>query len=85
LLGNVQSQFEQMPHLANMARDLLERMSQPTPTTRRHRGTGARTTGSCACSVPPHLAGGALAAGGPLNHWPAGIMVAVGLYLIVRR
>ena len=29
LLGNVQSQFEQLPHLANMARDLLERMSQP--------------------------------------------------------
>jgi ubiquinone biosynthesis protein len=36
-----------------------------------------------------HLAGGTiLAAGGPLNelgHWPAGIMVAVGLYLVVRR
>nr|BFE92133.1 hypothetical protein GCM10020185_26690 [Pseudomonas brassicacearum subsp. brassicacearum] len=29
LLGNVQSQFEQLPHLANMTRDLLERMSQP--------------------------------------------------------
>ncbi len=29
-----------------------------------------------------------LAIGGPLNqlgHWPAGIMVAVGVYLIVRR
>ena len=29
LLGNLQSQVEQIPHLANMTRDLLERLSQP--------------------------------------------------------
>ena len=40
-------------------------------------------------AVAAHLVGGVvLAIGGPLNelgHWPAGIMVAVGVYLIVRR
>jgi ubiquinone biosynthesis protein len=89
LLGNVQSQFEQIPHLANMARDLLERMSQPhandppPPWHKRKDDWFLRLLG-CA-----HLAGGAiLLAGGPLSdmgHWPAGIMVAVGLYLVVRR
>jgi ubiquinone biosynthesis protein len=89
LLGNVQSQFEQLPHLANMARDLLERMSQPhaydppPPWHKRKDDWFLRLLG-CA-----HLAGGViLAIGGPLNelgHWPAGIMVAVGLYLVVRR
>ena len=89
LLGNVQSQFEQLPHLANMTRDLLERMSQPhandpaPPWHRRKDDWFLRLLGAA------HLGGGAvLAAGGPLSqlgHWPAGIMVAVGLYLVVRR
>jgi ubiquinone biosynthesis protein len=89
LIGNVQSQFEQLPHLANMARDLLERMSQPhaydppPPWHKRKDDWFLRLLG-CA-----HLGGGAvLAAGGPLNelgHWPAAVMVIVGLYLVVRR
>jgi ubiquinone biosynthesis protein len=89
LLGNVQSQFEQLPHLANMARDLLERMShpqayEPPPLWHRRRDDWfLRLLGTA------HLAGGAiLAVGGPLNelaYWPAGIMMAVGLYLVVRR
>ena len=89
LLGNLQSQVEQLPHLANMTRDLLERMSQPhaadpaPPWHRRKDDWFLRLLGAA------HLAGGAvLAAGGPLGeagHWPAGVMVAVGLYLVVRR
>jgi ubiquinone biosynthesis protein len=88
LLGNLHGQIEQLPHLATMTRDLLERMAQPhashpEPKTRRKDDWFLRLLG-CA-----HLGGGAvLAAGGPLQelgHWPAGIMVAVGLYLIVRR
>jgi ubiquinone biosynthesis protein len=89
LLGNVQSQFEQIPHLANMTRDLLERMSQPhaqdpaPPWKRRNDDWLLRLLGAA------HLGGGAvLAAGGPLSelgHWPAAVMVIVGLYLVVRR
>ena len=89
LLGNLHSQVEQLPHLASMTRDLLERMSQPhasdppPPWHRRRDDWFLRLLGTA------HLAGGAiLLAGGPLNelgHWPGGVMVAVGLYLIVRR
>jgi len=89
LLGNLHSQFEQLPHLANMTRDLLERMSQPhakdppPPWHKRKDDWFLRLLGAA------HLVGGVmLAIGGPLNqlgHWPAGIMVAVGVYLIVRR
>ncbi|QXI28933.1 ubiquinone biosynthesis regulatory protein kinase UbiB [Pseudomonas vanderleydeniana] len=89
LLGNLQSQVEQLPHLANMTRDLLERLSQPhaadpePPYKKRKDDWLLRLLGSL------HLGGGAfLAANGPLHelgHWPAGIMLAVGLYLVVRR
>ena len=89
VLGNIHSQIEQLPHLANMTRDLLERMSQPhaadppAPWHKRKDDWFLRLLGTA------HLGGGAvLAAGGPLHelgHWPAGIMIAVGLYLIVRR
>src|SRR5476651_381859 len=89
LLGNLQGQIEQLPHLAQMTRDLLERMAQPhaaatEPKEKRRKDDWLlRLLGSL------HLSGGAiLAAGGPLHElgqWPAGIMVAVGLYLIVRR
>ena len=89
MLGNLHSQFEQLPHLANMTRDLLERMSQPhakdpaPPWHTRKDDWFLRLLGAA------HLTGGiVLALGGPLNalgYWPAGIMVAVGVYLIVRR
>ncbi|MDQ0738119.1 ubiquinone biosynthesis regulatory protein kinase UbiB [Pseudomonas sp. W4I3] len=89
VLGNLHSQMEQLPHLANMTRDLLERMSQPhakdpePPWRKRKDDWFLRLLGAA------HLMGGVmLAIGGPLNqlgHWPAGIMVAVGVYLIVRR
>ncbi len=89
LLGNLQSQVEQLPHLANMTRDLLERLSQPhaanpePPYKKRKDDWLLRLLGSL------HLGSGAfLAAGGPLQdlgHWPAGIMMAIGLYLVVRR
>ena len=89
VLGNLHSQMEQLPHLANMTRDLLERMSQPhakdpaPPWKQRKDDWFLRLLGAA------HLVGGVmLTIGGPLNqlgHWPAGIMVAVGVYLIVRR
>ncbi|WP_397457775.1 ubiquinone biosynthesis regulatory protein kinase UbiB [Pseudomonas asplenii] len=89
LLGNLQSQVEQLPHLANMTRDLLERLSQPhaanpePPYKKRKDDWLLRLLGSL------HLGIGVfLAAGGPLQdlgHWPAGVIMAIGLYLIVRR
>jgi ubiquinone biosynthesis protein len=80
-LGNLQSQVEQLPHLANMTRDLLERLSQPhanDPPPPWHR---ARTTGSCACSVPRIWRAARSRrrrAVEPAGPWPAGIMLAVG-------
>ncbi|MET0124075.1 MAG: ubiquinone biosynthesis regulatory protein kinase UbiB [Pseudomonas caspiana] len=94
LFGNLQSQVEQIPHLANMTRDLLERMSQPhrsdPPPPWRERGDGwaLRLLGSAL------LAGGAVMAStlfaegtalvAPLA-WPAWIMLVAGLYLVIRR
>jgi ubiquinone biosynthesis protein len=94
LLHNLHSQVEQIPHLANMTRDLLERMSKPHASAPqpawRERGDGwaLRLTGAGL------LAGGAvlgstLAASGTalvsLAAWPAWIMLVAGLYLVVRR
>lgn len=94
LLHNLHSQVEQIPHLANMTRDLLERMSKPLASAPqpawRERGDGwaLRLTGAGL------LAGGAvlgstLAASGTalvsLAAWPAWIMLVAGLYLVVRR
>jgi ubiquinone biosynthesis protein len=94
LFSNLQSQVEQLPHMANMTRDLLERMSRPhasdppKPWRERNDGWALRLTGSAL------LAGGAVQAwvmseAGTqlltLTAWPAAIMLASGLYLIVRR
>lgn len=94
LLGNLQSQVEQIPHLASMTRDLLERLSQPhrrdpPPPYRRNGDHWAlRLLGASL------LAGGVLLAithtqtGEALNilsAWPALLMLAAGVYLVVRR
>ena len=90
LLQNLQSQVEQVPHLANMTRSLLERMAQPhsdnPPAPRRERdGWALRLIGAAL------LGGGvvlALASGNlsePATAWPAWLMSASGLYLILRR
>ena len=91
LLKNVQSQLEQVPHLAGMTRDLLERMSNPhleTPRPAWRHETHRRW--------PERLAGAALLAGGVVQAtaaasllasgaWPSWLMLAGGLLLIVRR
>ncbi len=94
LLGNLQSQVEQIPHLANMTRDLLERMSQPhrhdppPPWRERNDGWGLRILGAAL------LAGGAVLASTLVTEgtalvalvaWPAWIMLAGGFYLVIRR
>ena len=89
LLRNLHSQVEQIPHLAGMTRDLLERLSQPHAKNQQlivrepKDGWFLRLLGA------GHLAAGVLLASvGPLHtagYWPAGILLTVGLYLIVRR
>jgi len=89
LLQNLHSQVEQVPHLANMTRDLLERMSQPhrndPPAPWKQQDHWAlRLLGAVL------LGGGATLAAGaePLtavSSWPAWLMLAAGLYLVVRR
>lgn len=94
LLGNLQSQVEQIPHLANMTRDLLERLSQPhrhdpQPPYRRDgdhwalRLLGAGLlAGGVLLAITHTQTGEALAS---LNAWPALLMLAAGIYLVVRR
>jgi len=94
LLGNLQSQVEQIPHLANMTRDLLERLSQPhrhdpPPPYRRDgdhwalRLLGAGLlAGGVLLALTHTQTGEALAS---LNAWPALLMLAAGVYLVVRR
>ena len=94
LIGNLQSQVEQIPHLANMTRDLLERLSQPhrhdppPPYTRNGDHWALRLIGAGL------LAGGVVLATAhtqtgdelmALSAWPALLMLVAGLYLVVRR
>ncbi len=89
LLQNLHSQVEQVPHLANMTRDLLERMSQPhqsdpPPPWKQQDHWALRLLGAAL------LGGGAVLASGAeqiaaTSAWPAWLMLAAGLYLVVRR
>lgn len=94
LLGNLQSQVEQLPHIAGMTRDLLERLSQP------HANDPPQPWRERNDSWALRLLGAALLTGGAIQTWalslagttlpgltgvPAGIMLVAGLYLIVRR
>ncbi|HEN8801771.1 ubiquinone biosynthesis regulatory protein kinase UbiB [Pseudomonas sp. CM25] len=94
VLGNVYSQAEQLPHLAGMARDLLERLSQPhlqDPQMPERRRQGDRR--ALRLLGAGLLGGGAVLAAGAAEAaslaapaaWPAWLMLAAGLYLIVRQ
>ena len=90
LFHNVQSQVEQIPHLANMTRDLLERMSQPhsrdpePPWKRERDGWLLRLVGGALLASGAALAVAGTAFDSP-EAWPAWVMLASGLYLIIRR
>ncbi len=86
LLSNLQSQVEQVPHLAGMTRDLLERMSQPhaadppPPWQQRNDGLALRLLG-----VGLLLGAASLGLEQHLQAWPSWLMLAGGLYLVLRR
>jgi len=90
VLKNVQAQVEQLPHLANMTRELLERMSHPhadnpPPPWQHHpRGWPLRLLGALL------LGGGAVLAAEAATltavaAWPAWLMLVAGTYIVVRR
>ncbi len=90
LLRNLQSQIEQVPHLVNMTRDLIESLAQPhaadpPPPWREGRDRGVlRLLGAAL------LGGGAVLAANAeslraIETWPMWIMAMAGLYLVVRR
>ncbi|KFX71344.1 ubiquinone biosynthesis protein UbiB [Pseudomonas taeanensis MS-3] len=84
LLRNLQLQAEQVPHLSQMARHTLERLNQPTPATQPQSVSGWQW--------PARLLGALLIAGAVtlelapnLAAWPSWVMLAGGLYLVLRR
>ncbi|WP_296257656.1 MULTISPECIES: ubiquinone biosynthesis regulatory protein kinase UbiB [unclassified Pseudomonas] len=94
LIGNLQSQVEQIPHLANMTRDLLERLSQPhrsdPPPPYAHKGDhwALRLIGAGLLAGGVILATAHTQSGDELmaiSAWPALLMLVAGLYLVVRR
>jgi ubiquinone biosynthesis protein len=90
LLRNLQSQVEQVPHLAHMTRELLERMAQPhtrdapPPWRERRDGWLLRLTGVLLLVGSGVLASGVPSLAAP-EAWPSWLMGAAGLLLIVRR
>jgi ubiquinone biosynthesis protein len=83
LLRNLQQQAEQVPHLSQIARDTLERLNQPAP---------AQAPAVPSRQWPGRLIGAALIGGAAsqgllltLATWPAWLMLAGGVYLVLRR
>jgi ubiquinone biosynthesis protein len=90
LLHNVQSQLEQVPHIAGMTRDLLERLSQPhardpePPWFRTRDGQALRLIG-CVLLVGGAVLASRAVALDAIDAWPAWLMLVAGAYLVVRR
>ncbi|GGJ99398.1 ubiquinone biosynthesis regulatory protein kinase UbiB [Pseudomonas matsuisoli] len=90
LVKNMHAQIEQLPHLARMTRDLLERMSSPhaedppAPWKKPKSERSLRALGAILIA-----AGAALAMTAPmlsdLAAWPAWLMLGAGFYLTVRQ
>ena len=90
LLGNLQTQVEQLPHLANMTRNLLERMAQPhgdnpPPPWHRRDDWALRLLAVALFGGAAALAVSTGSFSDPARAWPAWLMGAAGLYLILRR
>ncbi|MBU2157969.1 MAG: ubiquinone biosynthesis regulatory protein kinase UbiB [Gammaproteobacteria bacterium] len=84
LLRNLQLQAEQVPHLSQIARETLERLNQQ-PASRQQQPAPSR-------QWPVRLLGAALIGGAAsqglllsLVAWPSWLMLAGGLYLVLRR
>ncbi|MCO6059708.1 ubiquinone biosynthesis regulatory protein kinase UbiB [Pseudomonas sp. MOB-449] len=85
LLRNLQQQAEQVPHLSQIARDTLERLALPA-------GAPQQPEQSSSAQWPARLLGALLIAGAAtqglaptVETWPSWLMLAGGLYLVIRR
>ena len=87
LLQSVQSQAEQIPHLASMTRDLLEQMSGKSQTSARPGSRSERrlTLVGALLVSPGAIWAGQAAASPRHSFWPAGLLLASGLYIVLRR
>lgn len=88
ILSDVRSQMEQLPHIAKMARDVIEyrhreiKQEQKAPKKIKQDSILLRLLGALL------LAGGitlTITEGSSLENWPNYLMLAVGVYLIIRR
>ncbi|MCY1363621.1 putative protein kinase UbiB [compost metagenome] len=85
LLRNLQQQAEQVPHLSQIARDTLERLAQPASAVQ-------KTEPPAGIRWPARLLGALLVAGAATQGlaptaetWPSWLMLAGGLYLVLRQ
>ena len=88
LLHNLQGQLEQVPHLAHMTREVLEYMARPPSDSRESRRM--RREHRVLRLLGAALLGGGvvLASQAPMDAlaaWPGWLMLASGIYLLVRR
>ncbi|TLX54581.1 ubiquinone biosynthesis regulatory protein kinase UbiB [Stutzerimonas nosocomialis] len=90
LVKNLHGQIEQLPHLAGMTRELLERMAHPhahnppPPWRERHHGWPLRLIGAVLIGSGATLAAGADSVTAAAA-WPAWVMLVTGLFIVVRR
>ncbi|WP_421683419.1 ubiquinone biosynthesis regulatory protein kinase UbiB [Stutzerimonas urumqiensis] len=90
LIKNVHAQVEQIPHLANMTRELLERMSRPhadnppPPWQHRRSDWGLRLVGALLLGSGAMLAATAENAAA-LAAWPAWVMLVTGVFIVLRQ
>lgn len=80
VLGNLQQQFEKLPHVANMLRDSVEKFSA-TPEPRRNPQVWLHTVLGAGLLVGSAQLGLAF----ELQTWPAWLMLSAGLVLVLRR
>ncbi|UCO97841.1 ubiquinone biosynthesis regulatory protein kinase UbiB [Metapseudomonas lalkuanensis] len=85
LLRNLQQQAEQVPHLSQIARDTLERLAKPA-------SAPQKIEQPASVQWPARLLGALLVAGAATQGlapttetWPSWLMLAGGLYLVLRR
>ncbi|MBA1273785.1 ubiquinone biosynthesis regulatory protein kinase UbiB [Stutzerimonas azotifigens] len=90
LVKNLHGQIEQLPHLAGMTRELLERMAHPhahnppPPWRERHHGWPLRLIGAVLIGSGATLAAGTNGFAAAAS-WPAWVMLVTGLFIVVRR